>query len=42
MEPCSWFLRNFVRIVAVMILVVGVLVNYDIIVGDDEKAGGTG
>lgn len=41
-EPCSWFLRNFVGIVAVMIFVVGILVNYDTIVGNDEKAGGTG
>ncbi|CAM9246335.1 unnamed protein product [Laminaria digitata] len=41
-EPCSWFLRNFVRIVAVMIFVVGILVNYDFIVGNDDKAGGAG
>lgn len=41
MEPCSWFLRNFVRIVAVMIFVVGILVNYDVL-GNDDKAGGAG
>lgn len=40
-EPCSWFLRNFVPIVAVLLFVVGILVNYDI-VGNDVKAGGTG
>lgn len=41
-EPCSWFLRNFVRILATIIFVVSILVNYDAFVGDDEKAGGTG
>lgn len=41
-EPCSWVLRNFVRIVAVLLFVVGILVNYDIVVGNDTKAGGTG
>ncbi|CAM9530988.1 unnamed protein product, partial [Hapterophycus canaliculatus] len=40
-EPCSWVLRNFVRILATMIFVLGVLVNYDI-AGNDHKAGGTG
>lgn len=42
MEPCSWVLRNFVRIVAMLLFVVGILVNYDIVVGNDRKAGGTG
>eukprot|EP00752_Nemacystus_decipiens_P011149 g9905.t1 len=41
-EPCSWVLRNFVRIVAMLLFVVGILVNYDIAVGNDRKAGGTG
>ena len=41
-EPCSWVLRNFVRIVAMLLFVVGILVNYDIVVGNDDKAGGTG
>ena len=38
----SWVLRNFVRIVAMLLFVVGILVNYDIAVGNDRKAGGTG
>lgn len=42
MEPCSWVLRNFVRIMAMLLFVVGILVNYDIVVGNDQKAGGTG
>lgn len=41
-EPCSWVLRNFVGIVSVLLFVVQILVNYDIGIGDDNKAGGTG
>ncbi|CAM9287564.1 unnamed protein product [Ectocarpus fasciculatus] len=41
-EPCSWVLRNFVGIVSVLLFVVHILVNYDIGIGDDNKAGGTG
>ncbi|CAM9590243.1 unnamed protein product [Choristocarpus tenellus] len=40
-DPCSWFLRHFVRIVAFGLMILGILVTFNVI-GDDENAGGSG
>eukprot|EP00612_Vaucheria_litorea_P000191 CAMPEP_0171451748 /NCGR_PEP_ID=MMETSP0945-20130129/123_1 /TAXON_ID=109269 /ORGANISM="Vaucheria litorea, Strain CCMP2940" /LENGTH=320 /DNA_ID=CAMNT_0011976259 /DNA_START=276 /DNA_END=1238 /DNA_ORIENTATION=- len=41
-EPCSWFLRNIVRILALAIFVLGILIDFSLIGLEGENAGTSG
>jgi hypothetical protein len=41
-EPCSWFLRNVVRMTALGLFVLGILIYFQLVGRDDPKAGTAG